>query len=199
MFTGLVEELGRVVNVRQKGRSIVFSIRGRKTAGSLGKNDSIAVDGVCLTVLKKQGKVFQVQAVEETLRKSTLGDVQKGDPVNLERPLAANGRLGGHFVLGHVDGTGIVRRIDRRKNSWLFHIGIGSRFRRFLIPVGSVTVNGVSLTVATLKPSGFVVSIIPHTWDMTTFRLLQVGEKVNIEYDVLGKYALNALRAGKRK
>ncbi len=199
MFTGLVEELGSVVNVQRKGRSVVFSISGRKTAGSLGKNDSIAVEGVCLTVLKKQGRVFHVQVVEETLRKTTMGDLHKGSQVNLERPLPANGRLGGHFVLGHVDGIGIIRRIDRRQSSWLFHIEIASRFRRFLIPVGSVTVNGVSLTVATVKPSGFVVSIIPHTWEVTTFRFLRVGGKVNIEYDVLGKYVLNSVRGGKRK
>ena len=198
MFTGLIEELGNVVNVQKKGRSAVFFIQGRKTARTLTKNDSIACDGVCLTVLRKHGRVFQVQAVEETLQKTTLRDLKKGAAVNLERPLAVDGRLGGHFVLGHVDGTGVVRRIDRRMNSWLFHIGIAARFRRFLIPVGSVAVNGVSLTAAGLKPSGFVVSIIPHTWAMTTFKFLRVGSKVNIEYDVLGKYVLNAVRRGKR-
>ncbi|MEX1138718.1 MAG: riboflavin synthase [Bacteroidota bacterium] len=199
MFTGLVEELGRVVKVQKKGRSVIFSIRGRKTAGSLRKSDSIAVDGVCLTVLKRNAKVFQVQAVEETLKKTTLSNLRETKQVNLERPLAANARLGGHFVLGHVDGTGIVRRIDRRKSSWIFHVGIAPRFKRYLIPVGSVTVNGVSLTVAGLKPQEFSVSIIPHTWDMTTFRFLQVGSKVNIEFDVLGKYALSMVKAGRRR
>jgi riboflavin synthase len=199
MFTGLVEEVGTIAVVQKKGLSVIFSVEGKKTVRSLVKNDSIAVDGVCLTVLKKQGKVFQVQAVEETLRKTTLGDLRERSHVNLERPLAANSRLGGHFVLGHVDGTGIVKEIDRRKNSWLFHIGISSRDMRFLIPVGSVTVNGVSLTVASLKASGFVVSIIPHTWEMTTFRFLREGGRVNIEYDVLGKYVLNAVRGVKRK
>lgn len=199
MFTGLVEEMGSVVRVEKKVRSVVFSIRGTKTAGSLKTNDSIAVDGVCLTVVKKKrGKVFTVQAVEETLKKTTLGRLQRFDSVNLERPLLANGRIGGHFVLGHVDGVGIVRRIDRRKSSWLFHLGIASRFRRFLVPVGSVTVNGVSLTISGLKPSGFTVSIIPHTWKMTTFGLLHVGSRVNVEFDVLGKYALNKGKRGRK-
>lgn len=197
MFTGLVEEIGIVAGITKQSRSAVFSIRGRKSARTLMKNDSIAVDGVCLTVLRKRGTVFHVQAVEETLQKTTLGSLQKGSAVNLERPLAANGRLGGHFVLGHVDGIGVVRRIDRRKNSWMFHIRISPRFRKYLIPVGSVTVNGVSLTVAELNTSGFVVSIIPHTWEMTTFKFLREGGTVNIEYDVLGKYILNAGRAGK--
>ncbi len=196
MFTGLVEEMGSVLRAEKKGRSLVFSIRGVRTAGTLKRNDSIAVDGVCLTILKKRGKVFDVQAVEETLRKTTLGQLRKFDRVNLERPLLANGRLGGHFVLGHVDGVGIVRRIDRRKSSWVFHVEIPARFRRFLIPVGSVTVNGVSLTVSSLKPKGFSVSIIPHTWEMTTFRFLRVGSRVNIEYDVLGKYVMNKGRRG---
>lgn len=199
MFTGLVEEIGIIAGMTKKGRSVVFSIRGRKSARTLMKNNSIAVDGVCLTVLRKRRIVFHVQAVEETLQKTTLGSLRKGSAVNLERPLAANGRLGGHFVLGHVDGIGTVRRIDRRKNSWMFHIGISPRFRKFLIPVGSVAVNGVSLTVADLNSTGFVVSIIPHTWKMTTFRFLREGETVNIEYDVLGKYILNAGRGGAGK
>lgn len=197
MFTGLVEEMGSVLRTEKKGRSAVFSIRGTRTTGTLKKGDSIAVDGVCLTVVKKRGKVFDVQAVEETLKKTTLGRLDKHDRVNLERPLPANGRLGGHFVLGHVDGVGIVRRIDRRKSSWVFHIDIPSRFRRFLIPVGSVAVNGVSLTVSGLKTKEFSVSIIPHTWEMTTFRFLRRGGRVNIEFDVLGKYAMN--RGGGRR
>lgn len=198
MFTGLVEEMGSVARAEKKGRSVIYSIRGTRTAGSLKKGDSIAVDGVCLTVVKKKGKVFDVQAVEETLKKTTLGRLQRHDRVNLERPLLANGRLGGHFVLGHIDGVGIVRRIDRRRNSWVFHLRIAARFKRFLIPVGSVTVNGVSLTVFGLKPRGFAVSIIPQTWEMTTFRFLREGSRVNIEFDVLGKYVMNKWRRGRK-
>lgn len=198
MFTGLVEEIGSVLGAKTIGRSVLFSIRGTKTAASLKKGDSIAIDGVCLTVLKKRGKLFDVQAVEETLRKTTLGRLRWNDRVNLERPLQANARIGGHFVLGHIDGVGIVRRIDRRKSSWVFHLSIASRFRRFLIPVGSVAVNGVSLTVAGLDRKGFTVSIIPHTWELTTFKFLRVGSRVNVEFDILGKYALNMRRRGRR-
>ncbi|HEX9614259.1 MAG TPA: riboflavin synthase [Bacteroidota bacterium] len=194
MFTGLIEETGRVVKREARRNTVMFSIRGRKTARSLKAGESIAVDGVCLTALHRRGNMFTVQAVEETLGKTNLGSIREGSLVNLERPLAAGGRLGGHFVLGHVDATGIVKNIETKKGSWVFHIGIASRFRKFLIPVGSVAVNGVSLTVARLSQDSFSVSIIPHTWKMTTFRSLKRGDRVNIEFDVLGKYALNVGR-----
>ena len=198
MFTGLVEEMGRVVKRETHRGTVVFSIRALKTARNLRAGQSIAIEGVCLTALRRRGRVFTVQAVEETLRKTILGRIRQGSFVNLERPLPANGRLGGHFVLGHVDTTGKVNRIERRKGSWVFRIQFPARFRKFLIPVGSVAVNGVSLTVADLSAASFSVSIIPHTWEVTSFKHLKEDDSVNIEFDVLGKYVLNS-RGGKKR
>jgi len=195
MFTGIVEEMGTIRKVVRQRGSVLFSIEGRKTGRSLRANDSIAVDGVCLTVIRRKKTIFDVQAVEETLKKTTLGRLAVSSKVNLERPLTGNSRLGGHFVLGHVDGSGIVEKIDRRKSSWMFWIRIPGKHRRLLIPVGSVAVNGVSLTVAALKADRIGVSIIPHTWRVTTFCKLSVGDRVNIELDMLGKYVDQLLRA----
>ncbi|MBI2619946.1 MAG: riboflavin synthase [Ignavibacteriales bacterium] len=199
MFTGLVEETGTVRTVRRKGGSVVFSIYGEKTGGSLKRNESISVEGVCLTVTEARGKTFSVQAVEETLEKTTLGGLRAGDAVNLERPLLPASRLGGHFVLGHVDGLGTVKKIEWLKSSWVFWIQVAGKFRRFLIPVGSVAVNGVSLTVAKLGRNQFAVSIIPHTRAVTTFKTIKVGDKVNVEFDVLGKYVDQIGRLRKRQ
>lgn len=199
MFTGLIEETGAVTDVRKKGGSVVFSIRAKKSGRSMRVDDSICVEGVCLTVINRRGPIFRVQAVEETLKKTTLGGIHKGDAVNLERPLLPTSRLGGHFVLGHVDGLGTVKKIEYRRNSWMFWIQISKRFRKLLIPVGSVAVNGVSLTVAAIRGTLFGVSIIPHTWEVTTFRSLKTGDKVNVEFDVLGKYVDEMMRNRKRR
>ena len=178
MFTGLIEETGIIKSIKQKDGSFIFTIQGKKTVKSLRIDHSIAVEGVCLTVIKRTEKTFDVQAVEETLKKTTLGNLKIGSPVNLERPLLPSDRLGGHFVLGHVDGLG----------SWIFWIQVPKKFSHHLIPVGSIAVNGISLTMAEVKANSFVVSIIPHTMEVTTFRLLKPGDTVNLEFDVLGKY-----------
>jgi riboflavin synthase len=133
--------------------------------------------------------------VEETLRKTNLGDLKVKDRVNLERALLPNERLGGHFVMGHIDGIGTVTRIQSRKSSWMFWFATRKRLARYLIPVGSVAINGVSLTVASLKGNSFGISIIPHTMDVTTFKNLKVGDRVNIEFDMLGKYVEKLLKA----
>jgi riboflavin synthase len=188
MFTGLVEETGFVKTVKQNGGSVVFTIKGKKTVKSLRIDHSIAIEGVCLTVIKRSATTFDVQAVEETLKKTTLGNLRKGSFVNLERPLLPSDRLGGHFVLGHVDGLGRVTRIEIRESSWIFWIQVPKEFSNYLIPVGSIAVNGVSLTMSDVKKNSFAVSIIPHTMDVTTFKYFQLGVAVNLEFDVLGKY-----------
>ncbi len=199
MFTGLVEETGIIERLSRKRGSVVLSIRGRKTGRSLGIKDSIAVDGVCLTVIKRRGTLFDVQAVEETLKKTSLGKRRIGDSVNLERPLSAKDRLGGHFVLGHVDTTGVVESIRARKSSWMFYIRVSKRFSKFLIPVGSIAIDGVSLTIAELKGTLVGISIIPHTWKVTTFRDYRVGRSVNVEFDVLGKYVEQLVKAYRKR
>lgn len=194
MFTGLVEETGTIQKVTSRRGSVVFTIHGRKTARGLKVDHSIAVDGVCLTVTQKRGDRFDVQAVEETLRKTTLGQKQAGDLVNLERPLRASDRFGGHFVLGHVDTTGVIESIATRRSSWMINIRIPRKFARMLTPVGSVAVDGVSLTIAELSGSTFGISIIPHTMDVTTFKEYERGRRVNVEFDVLGKYIEQLIR-----
>ena len=188
MFTGLIEEPGAIKSIKHKGGSVVFTVEGKKTVKSLRIDQSIAVEGVCLTVIKKSTKTFDVQAVEETLKKTTLGKLLPGSLVNLERPLLLSDRLGGHFVLGHVDGLGKVTGLEFRESSWIFRIQVPKKFAHHLVPVGSIAVNGVSLTMAEVKSNIFAVSIIPHTMEVTTFKLLQPGTSVNIEFDILGKY-----------
>jgi riboflavin synthase len=188
MFTGLVEETGIVKSIKHTGGSVIFTIQGKKTVKSLRIDHSISVEGVCLTVIRKTAKTFDVQAVEETLKKTTLGFLKRGSLVNLERPLLSSDRLGGHFVLGHVDGLGKVISLKMLESSWFFWIRVPKKFSHHLVPVGSIAVNGVSLTMSDVKASSFAVSIIPHTMEVTTFRLLQPGCLVNLEFDVLGKY-----------
>jgi riboflavin synthase len=188
MFTGLIEETGIVKSLKQKSGSVVFTIQGKKTVKALRIDHSIAVEGVCLTVIKRAGETFDVQAVEETLKKTTLGKLREGSPVNLERPLLPSDRLGGHFVLGHIDGLGKVKSLEYRASSWIFWIQVPKKFAHHLVPVGSIAVNGVSLTMAEVKSNSFAVSIIPHTMEVTSFKLLQPGAAVNLEFDVLGKY-----------
>lgn len=199
MFTGIIEGMGRVSDVSNVRDSKVFSVEGGRVVRTLKKGDSLSVDGVCLTILNRAGTRIKVRAVEETLRKTTLGSLRKGSWVNLERPLAATGRLDGHFVLGHVDTTARIKRIDHRASSWMVRIGISPRYAPLLIHAGSVAINGVSLTVAGLSPSALAVSIIPHTWNVTTFQFLKEGDEVNIEFDVLGKYIVTSIRRTGRK
>jgi len=188
MFTGLIEETGVVQFIKQKGGSVIFTIQGKKTVKNLRIDHSIAVEGVCLTVIKRTAKTFDIQAVEETMKKTTLGTLREGSLVNLERPLLPSDRLGGHFVLGHVDGLGKVTKLQYLESSWIFWIQVPKRFAQHLVPVGSIAVNGVSLTMAEVRRNSFAVSIIPHTMEVTTFKLLQPGIAVNLEFDVLGKY-----------
>jgi len=198
MFTGLVEETGVIKKIKQKGGSVIFTIRGRKTMGGLHIDHSIAIEGVCLTVIKKTLATFDVQAVEETLKKTTLGRLKAGDIVNLERTIKVSDRLGGHFVLGHVDGLGRVKSCEIRKSSWIFWIQVPKRFAHYLIPVGSIAVNGVSLTMALVKSNLFAVSIIPHTMEVTSFQILKPKSIVNLEFDILGKYVENLLKARRK-
>lgn len=194
MFTGLVEEEGKLLTLQRRGGSVVLTFKAGETIRSMKIDESVSVNGVCLTVIRATRTTFTVQAVEETLKKTNLGALQVGDTVNLERALLPNKRLGGHFVLGHVDGAGSVTKIVRRKSSWMFWFRMPRRFRKYLIPVGSIAVDGVSLTIAAFKGEEFGISIIPHTWHATTFKNLRVGDRVNIEFDMLGKYVDQLLK-----
>jgi riboflavin synthase len=188
MFTGLVEETGKLIKKVKTGEGFQFSFSASKIFDDLDIGSSISVNGCCLTVVKKEDKTFSVDAIEETLKKTNLGMLEVGNRVNLERPLKADARLGGHFVLGHIDTTGIVKEIKELSNSHFMKITFPDKFKSYLIYVGSVSIDGVSMTVAELEDNWFGVGIIPFTWQETVFSDKKVGDKVNLEFDVLGKY-----------
>lgn len=188
MFTGIVEGTGRVHSIKKTGKAGAFIFNGGRIGKKLKVGDSVAVNGACLTVVDKQRALFGVQVVEETLKKTNLGLLKLGGRVNLELPLRASGRLDGHIVLGHVDGTGKIHSVETLKKSWMFWIRIPTRFRKYLVPTGSVAVDGVSLTVARLAGGRIGIAIIPHTMRKTVFGSRKVGDVVNLEFDVLGKY-----------
>jgi riboflavin synthase len=188
MFTGLVEEVGNISGKIKTGDGYRFKITAKKVIDDLKIGSSIAVNGCCLTVVEKEGNSFAVDTIEETLKKTNLGKTNIGDVVNLERPLKADERLGGHFVLGHIDTTGIVEEIQELSNSHFVTISFPAEFAKYLIYVGSVSIDGTSMTVAQLKGNSFSVGIIPHTWKETIFSAKKIGDSVNLEFDVLGKY-----------
>lgn len=188
MFTGLVEEKGKLIEKIPTGDGFQFVIEAKLVLEDLQIGSSIAVNGCCLTVVKITGKTFAVDTIEETLLKTNLGVLKQGMNVNLERPLAADARLGGHFVLGHIDTTGKVEDVKELSNSHWLTISFPEKFKQYLIYVGSVAIDGVSMTVAELKDNAFSVGIIPHTWKETIFADKKIGDTVNLEFDVLGKY-----------
>jgi riboflavin synthase len=188
MFTGLVEEKGTLKEKKAEGDGFLLTIGAAEVMSDLEIGSSISVNGCCLTVVKKEADGFTVDTIEETLKKTNLGGLKIGDKVNLERSLKADARLGGHFVLGHVDTTGTVKEIKELSNSHFVTITFPESFKQYLIYVGSVAIDGVSMTVAQLEKNSFAVGIIPHTWAETVFGDKKVGDTVNLEFDVLGKY-----------
>ncbi|HKB87653.1 MAG TPA: riboflavin synthase [Ignavibacteriaceae bacterium] len=188
MFTGLVEEKGILINKIKTGDGYRLEIKAEKVLEDTVIGSSISVNGCCLTVVEKKNNSVLMDTIEETLKKTNLGDLTKGDYVNLERPLKADARLGGHFVLGHVDTKGEVVEIEELSNSHFMKIRFPEEFKQYLIYVGSVAVDGVSMTVAELRDNVFGIGIIPHTWQETVFSTKKPGSTVNLEFDVLGKY-----------
>lgn len=188
MFTGLVEEKGKLIKKIPTGEGFQFEIEAYKVMEDLIIGSSIAVNGCCLTVVKKTENTFSVDTIEETLNKTNLGILKEGNLVNLERPLKADSRLGGHFVLGHIDTVGRIEEIQELSNSHWMTISYPESFRHLLIHVGSIAIDGVSMTVAKLQENNFSVGIIPHTWRETIFSEKKIGDTVNLEFDVLGKY-----------
>jgi riboflavin synthase len=197
MFTGIIESTGHVQALRHEGSNVHFTIASPISA-ALKIDQSLAHNGVCLTVVGLGHGTHTVTAVEETLQRSNLGSLKIGDPVNLERAMQANGRLDGHFVQGHVDTTGTCTGVETLDGSWYFHIEYPFLPEYLLVDKGSVCINGVSLTV--VKPAEnsegkarFSVAIIPYTFENTNFKSLKAGDKVNLEFDVIGKYVARYL------
>jgi riboflavin synthase len=191
MFTGLIEEIGRIEEVVTDGGAIRITVQGRVVSDGLKIDDSVAIDGCCQTVVAIDGERFTVVAVEETLKKTTFNSFTAGRSVNLERALRVGDRLGGHFVQGHVDCVGTVVDTETRESSWIYWVEYPAEFQSLVIPVGSIALNGVSLTAAEVMGSRCMVSIIPHTFEMTTFSDIHVGDPVNVEFDMIGKYVRN--------
>ena len=187
MFTGIVETQGLVKKVIENGTNKTFWVKSA-ISSKLKVDQSVAHDGVCLTVEEVKGSRHRVTAIAETLGKTTLGDRQVGATINLERCLKINDRLDGHFVQGHVDATAICIDKKEKDGSWEFSFQILPEFASLIIEKGSITINGISLTVFNLDASTFDVAIIPYTFEHTNMNLVKPGQKVNIEFDMLGKY-----------
>jgi riboflavin synthase len=193
MFTGLIEEMGSVKNVSSFGGGVRLTIEAKSILKDIRNGDSININGACQTVVAFDDKSFSVEAVEETLKKTNLGLLKTGTKVNLESSLTLNKKLGGHFVLGHVDSTGKITSIEKLSSSILVSISYPAKFSNYVINVGSITVNGISLTIARFNNNTLTVSVIPHTWQETNLQFLKVGDQVNLEFDVLGKYVAKIL------
>ena len=188
MFTGIVEELGHVVSLAHGPDSAVVRIRGPLVTADAAPGASIAVNGICLTVVELDADGFCVDVMAETLRRTCLGELTPGSPVNLERAVAVGDRLGGHIVQGHVDGTGTILARQPGDRWEVVTISLPGELARYVVETGSITVDGVSLTIAGLDDASFQVSLIPTTLALTTLGTKQVGDLVNLEVDVLAKY-----------
>lgn len=197
MFTGIVEELGEVVELARRDGAWRLSVKAGRVLEGSDPGASVAVNGVCLTVVERGGGSLAFDLGPETLRVSTLGDLGPGDPVNLERPMRLGAPLGGHLLLGHADGVGSVAAAIREGDTLRMGITVPDpSLERYLIPRGSVAVDGVSLTVAGLAPGSFEVMVIPHTLAVTTLGARVVGARVNLEMDLIGKYLFRFLETG---
>ena len=190
MFSGIVEEYGVVEAVTKKENLYVLSVRARKVLGGTKIGDSICVDGVCLTVTAKSAAQVSFDVMKETIQATTLKHARPGKRVNLERSLRMNGRIGGHFVSGHVDGVGRIHRIVTLPNYVEFQITLAQPLMRYIAPKGSVTIDGVSLTIGEVGKDRFSIYLIPHTLTVTTFGQCRPGDEVNVETDILAKYVL---------
>lgn len=197
MFTGIVEEAGAVVLIRPGAKSTELHVRPRKTARTLRVGSSIAVNGACLTVVAKRRGVVRFDVLNETLRCTNFGELRTGGLVNLERPLRADGRLDGHFVQGHVDATGVVRRWEKSGTDYVLEVTAPAAIMKYVVEKGSIAIDGISLTVAAHGRNWMRCWIIPHTRDITNLLTRQVGEKVNLEADMLAKHLEKFFRGRK--
>ncbi len=203
MFTGIVEETGRVIRIAPSEKSIGLEIESKVCSRAIKRGDSLAVNGCCLTVALARGgprrKLLKFDLLRETWARTNFKALRIGRPVNLERPLRADARLGGHFVTGHVDGTGKIAVWEKRGADWFLEISPPRALLEFLIEKGSIAIDGISLTVAAVTRNRFQVWIIPHTLEVTNLAERKVGDEVNLEADILGKYVKQFVRRGRGK
>jgi riboflavin synthase len=197
MFTGIIEELGTVAGVEDQGDAIRLTIHAEHVLADAGLGDSISVNGCCLTVAERDGDTWTADVMQETLDKTSLAGVQPGDRVNLERAVTPTTRLGGHIVQGHVDGVGTIAARTPSEHWEVVDVAMPSELARYLVDKGSITVDGVSLTVVEARDDGFTVSLIPETLARTTLGSRQPGDRVNLEVDILAKHVEKLLQHGK--
>ena len=188
MFTGIIKEIGIVREVRRESGKVVLGVSSERIIKELEMGSSVSINGACQTVVKMSDTIFYVEAVEETLEKTTLGKLSNGSRVNLETALKLSEGLEGHIVQGHVDGVGTITEITERNGSWLYSIRIHEKLAHFLVEKGSIAVDGISLTIARLKGNILTISVIPFTMKETTLADKKRGDEVNIEVDIIGKY-----------
>ncbi len=196
MFTGIVEEMG-TLNAQTSGeKSVHLTVQAHTVLNGTNIGDSIATNGVCLTVVQKTSDSITVDVMHETLKNTNLGSLKVGDSLNLERALTPASRMGGHFVTGHVDGVGVIQETAQDGIAWRITIELAEALTQSIIPKGSIAVDGISLTVVDLTKTTFTVSIIPHTQDVTTLLSKEAGDTVNIETDMIGKYVAKMVSPG---
>lgn len=193
MFTGIIESLAEITNIEHDGTNIHFDLTS-SIAHELRIDQSVAHNGVCLTVVRVLGDTYTVTAIDETLKKTNLGEWSLGKKVNLERCMPAHGRFDGHIVQGHVDQTGLVDKISEQDGSWIFDVSFDPSLGNITVEKGSITINGTSLTCFNSQNGMFSVAIIPYTYEHTNFHQLKVGDRVNLEFDILGKYMQRILK-----
>lgn len=199
MFTGIVEEIGKVQNIKKNVKSFVLTIEGNKIFEDINIGDSISVNGVCLTVTTFTNNAFTADVMYETMSRSSLGQLKNGSHVNLERAMTAKGRFGGHIVSGHIDGTGKIIKIEKDDNAIWYTIAVKDNLMKYIVEKGSIAIDGISLTIAKVTVDNFSVSIIPHTVQETILSHRSVGDIVNIENDVIGKYVEKLITLEKNK
>lgn len=188
MFTGIIEEVGIMKSIKRGASSAVITIGAKKVLEDIHLGDSIAMNGVCLTVTSFDSSSYSVDVMHETLNRTNLGQLKSGSRVNLERAMAADGRFGGHIVAGHVDGTGVIASMKPDDNAVWITINTEPEVLKYIVEKGSITIDGISLTVARVDAKGFAVSVIPHTGNNTTLLEKKAGDTVNLETDIIGKY-----------
>ncbi len=187
MFTGIIEELGTLIATESVESGLRLQFSAAAVLSDLKIDDSISVNGVCQTVVDRKASFFEVISVPETLKKTTLSSLRKEEKVNLERAATLSTRLGGHLVQGHIDGVALTNGIENVGGSWMYEFELPDEFMRYVMPQGSIAIDGVSLTVARIHGNMITIAIIPHTYKMTNFQYLHVGDRVNIELDSIAK------------
>lgn len=188
MFTGIIEEMGKVVSISHHAKSSKITISAKKIFHDLALGDSVSTNGVCLTVSSLTNSQFTADIMSESLKRSNLGSLRVGNLVNLERAMPMNGRFGGHVVSGHIDGEGKITKIKKEANATWYTIEAQNNIMDYVVEKGSIAIDGISLTIASLTPSSFKVSMIPHTISNTIFKDKKIGDKVNLESDIFAKY-----------